>query len=62
METHRFDIISFAFGAVFLAITASILWDLNFEFAYGDWIFPLAILVIGVALLTSAIRASIKRP
>jgi len=63
METHKFDIISFIFGAVFMAGTASVLLDLNFDpgFDVGPWILPVAFFVVGVALLTSAIRATLSK-
>lgn len=64
METHKFDILSFIFGALFLAAAAGVTWNVNldyFGFDVGDWIFPIAILVIGVALLASGIRAAMQR-
>lgn len=63
METHRFDILSFIFGALFLALTASVVWDVNFDWGFdvGDWILPVAILAVGVALLASGIRAAVKK-
>jgi hypothetical protein len=63
METHRFDILSFIFGALFLALTASVVWDANFDWGFdiGEWILPVAILVIGITLLASGIRAAIKK-
>ncbi|MDK1097656.1 MAG: hypothetical protein QGM47_10435 [Actinomycetota bacterium] len=60
METHKFDIISFAFGAIFLAITASVLGDRNFV-AVGDWILPVAFLIVGAALLVSGVRTAIRK-
>ncbi|MCL1600118.1 MAG: hypothetical protein M3112_01115 [Actinomycetia bacterium] len=63
MEQHRFDILSFIFGALFLALTASVVWSVNFDFGFdiGAWILPVAILVIGVALLGSGIRTALQR-
>ncbi len=63
METHRFDVLSFIFGALFLALTASIVWDVNFDWGFdiSDWIFPIGILVVGIALLVSGIRAATKK-
>jgi tellurite resistance protein TehA-like permease len=63
METHRFDILSFIFGALFLAFAAGVTWDVNLDLGFdvGDWIFPIAILVIGVALLASGIRTALQR-
>ena len=63
METHKFDILSFIFGALFLAFAAGVTWDLNLNLGFdiGDWIFPIAILVIGVALLASGVRTAMQR-
>ncbi|MFV1963709.1 MAG: hypothetical protein ACC658_18055 [Acidimicrobiia bacterium] len=61
MEAHKFDIISFIFGALFLAFTASVLWDMNFDFSVSGWILPGAFLVIGVALLVSGVRTAIRK-
>jgi len=63
METHKFDILSFIFGVLFLAFTAGVLWEMNFNvgFDVGAWIIPVAILVIGIALLASAIRETVNK-
>ena len=63
MEIHKFDILSFIFGALFLAFAAGVTWDLNLDLGFdiGDWIFPIVILVIGVALLASGIRTVVQR-
>jgi tellurite resistance protein TehA-like permease len=63
MEIHKFDILSFIFGALFLAFAAGVTWDLNLDLGFdiGDWIFPIAILVIGVALLASGVRTVVQR-
>ncbi len=61
METHRFDITSLIFGALFLTFTASVVWDMHFAFAIGDWILPVAFLIIGVALLISGVRTAVKK-
>jgi hypothetical protein len=64
METHKFDILSFIFGALFLAYAAAVTWDVNldyFGFDLGSWILPIAVLVIGVALLASGVRTALQR-
>jgi uncharacterized membrane protein AbrB (regulator of aidB expression) len=63
METHRFDILSFIFGALFLAFTVSVTWNLGLDLGFdiGDWILPVAFLIIGVALLASGIRTAVRR-
>ncbi|MEN8041543.1 MAG: hypothetical protein ABFR95_08575 [Actinomycetota bacterium] len=63
METHRFDVISFIFGALFLAFTASIMWDFNYDWGFdlGAWLLPVAFLIIGLAMLSSGIRTATKK-
>jgi len=63
METHRFDTLSFIFGALFLAFAASVVWDYNLDLGFdlGDWIFPIVVLIIGVALLGSGIRNAMAK-
>ncbi len=63
MEKHRFDTLSFVFGALFLAFAASVAWDYNLDLGFdiGDWIFPVAVLIVGVALLASGIRTAIAK-
>ncbi len=63
METHRFDVLSFIFGALFLAFAASVTWDVSLDLGFdiGDWILPVAFLVIGVALLASGIRTAVRK-
>ena len=63
MEKHRFDTLSFIFGALFLAFAASVVWDYNLDLGFdvGDWIVPVAFLIIGIALLVSTIRSATKK-
>lgn len=63
METHRFDVLSFVFGALFLAFAASVTWDLSLDLGFdiGDWILPVALLVIGVVVLASGIRTAVRK-
>ena len=63
METHKFDILSFIFGALFLAFAAGVTWDVNLDLGFDveGWIFPIAILVIGVALLATGVRTALQR-
>jgi tellurite resistance protein TehA-like permease len=63
MEKHRFDTLSFIFGALFLVFAASVTWDyhLDLGFDIGDWIFPIAVLIVGVALLGSGIRNALAK-
>jgi tellurite resistance protein TehA-like permease len=63
MEKHRFDTLSFIFGALFLAFASSVVWDYNLDLGFdiGDWIFPIAIMIVGVALLASGIRSAMTK-
>jgi len=63
MEKHRFDTLSFIFGALFLASAASVVWDYNLDLGFdmGDWILPVAVLIVGVALLGSGIRNALTK-
>ena len=63
METHRFDVLSFIFGALFLAFAVSVTWDLNLDLGFdiGDWILPVAFLMIGIVLLASGIRTAVRK-
>jgi tellurite resistance protein TehA-like permease len=63
METHKFDTLSFIFGALLLAFAAGVTWDVNLDLGFdiGEWIFPIAILVIGVALLATGVRTALQR-
>lgn len=61
MKPHRFDPISFIFGAVFSALGLVFLvaaepWDLLFDGIELRWVFPLLALVGGAMLLTSVLR------
>lgn len=62
MERHRFDALSFAFGVIYALIGATFLipatpFDLV-DAVTGSlrWIWPLAILVIGGAILVPLLR------
>ena len=63
MEQHRVDLLSFLFGALFLAFAASVMWNVNFDFGFdiGAWILPVTVLVIGIALLASGVRTALQR-
>jgi tellurite resistance protein TehA-like permease len=63
MEKHRFDTLSFIIGALFLAFASSVVWDYNLDLGFdiGDWIFPIAIMIVGVALLASGIRSAMTK-
>lgn len=61
MKAHRFDTISFIFGAVFSAIGLVFLvsarpWDLLFDGIELRWVVPLLVLIAGAMLLVSVLR------
>lgn len=61
MKAHRFDAVSFIFGAVFTAIGLVFLiagdpWELLFDGFNLTWVFPLMVLIGGATLLISVLR------
>lgn len=62
MERHRFDVLSFAFGVVYTLIGLTFLipdtpFDLVDMVATSlRWVWPAAILLIGVAILVPLVR------
>ena len=61
MKAHRFDAVSFIFGAVFSAIGLVFLiagepWQLLFDGFNLTWVFPLLVLIGGATLLISVVR------
>ena len=62
MNKHTFDPVSFIFGAGFLALAAAFVlpadpWNIYFDINLG-WILPLAILLVGVALVVPVFRSA----
>jgi hypothetical protein len=62
MKSHRFDPLSFVFGLVFvlMALGASLRDQIDWDL--GVWLFPAAILVLGIGLLASGIRGAADEP
>ncbi len=58
MKAHRFDPLSFVFGIVFvlMAVAASLRDQIDWNL--GVWLFPAAVLVLGIGLLASGIRGT----
>ncbi|MFA9443803.1 hypothetical protein [Egicoccus sp. AB-alg6-2] len=57
MRTHRFDLLSFVFGALFATVGVLGLTDVAvLTFADLRWIGPGVLVLIGVALVVSAAR------
>jgi len=57
MERHRFDPLSAGFGVVFIVLAISRLVDTSVAVPW-KLLWPGAVVVIGVALLSSALRGS----
>lgn len=58
MKSHRFDIISFVSGAIFVVFTVSALWNPDISFSLSVWVLPVAALILGIGLLASTLRSS----
>ncbi|MEX2626298.1 MAG: hypothetical protein WD225_05405 [Ilumatobacteraceae bacterium] len=57
MRTHRFDLLSFVFGALFAAVGALGLTDVAvISLADLRWLGPGVLVLVGVALVVSAAR------
>ena len=60
MYKHRFDPISFVFGAGFLLLAAAFVlpadpWNIYFDINLG-WLLPLSVLLVGLALVVPVFR------
>jgi small basic protein len=58
MKQHRFDPVSFVFGLVFLLAAVGAVFNEQIDWNVGVWVFPAAIMVLGIGLLASALRRS----
>ena len=58
MKQHSFDPVSFFFGIFFLVMTAVAVFRQDIDWNIGVWALPAAVLVLGVGLLVSSLRAS----
>jgi hypothetical protein len=61
MKRHRFDPISFVFGALFVALAAAVAlpgdpWEYLYDGFTLGWVWPVLIIAIGVALLADGLR------
>ena len=57
MKSHRFDLLSFVFGALFLLVAAAAVWDPSLRWDLGAWLVPAAVLTLGIGLLVSTLRS-----
>jgi hypothetical protein len=58
MKRHRFDPLSFVFGAVFLLVAGVAVWNESFRWDINAWVLPFAALFLGIALLASTLRSN----
>lgn len=62
MTSHRFDPLSFVFGIVFVSMALAAANRDRIDWDLGVWIFPVAVLMLGIGLLASAIRGTTQQP
>ena len=63
MERHRFDVLSFAFGVVFLALAATTLVDdVDLALLETRWILPGILIALGLAVLYAAVPVAGATP
>lgn len=56
MKQHRFDPLSFVFGVVFVVMAIAAAFRDQIDWNIGVWMFPIAVLVLGIGLLASSVR------
>ena len=62
MKDRSFDLLSFVFGLLFVGAAAAHFLDDRFAFSLDTrWIWPVLLIVAGVAVLAGAIRATSDR-
>ncbi len=57
MKSHRFDLLSFVFGVLFLLIAAAAVWNPSLRWDLGAWLVPVAVLTLGIGLLVSTLSS-----
>ena len=57
MKRHRFDILSFVFGVIFLLVAGAAFWGENVRWDINAWVLPAAALFLGIALLATTLRS-----
>ena len=60
MKHHAFDPLSFVFGVVFLLMAGAAAFRADIDWNVGVWVLPAAVLVVGIGLLVSSLRASVR--
>ena len=61
MKRHAFDPLSFVFGVVFLLMAGAAAFRADIDWNVGVWVLPAAVLVVGIGLLVSSLRASVTK-
>lgn len=62
MQRHPFDPISFFFGVVLVAISAWVLFADDLDILDARWLWPLLLILGGLALLASMFGSRQRRP
>lgn len=62
MKPHRFDPLSFVFGVVFILMALAATFRDQIDWDLGVWMFPAAVLVLGIGLLASGLRGAARDP
>ncbi len=58
MKVHRFDPLSFVFGIVLVLMALGAAFRDQIDWDLGVWMFPAAVLVLGIGLLASSLRTA----
>jgi hypothetical protein len=62
MKRHGFDPLSFVFGVVFVLMAVAAAFREEIDWNLGVWLFPAAVLILGIGLLASGIRGATATP
>ena len=56
MKRHPFDPLSMAAGVVFLLLAVTAAGSGRFNYSIDEWVFPAALLVLGIGILSATLR------
>jgi small basic protein len=62
VKQHAFDPLSFVFGVVFVLMAVAAGLRDQIDWNLGVWVFPAAVLVLGIGLLASGLRGATEQP
>ena len=60
MKRHRFDVLSFVFGVIFLLVAGAAFWNQNFRWDINAWVLPVSVLLVGIAILATTLRSGLQ--